>query len=395
MVSGTVVEQTTLGNVASFVRGITFKPADIIPLETDGAVACMRTKNVQTALDLSDVWAIPANLVKRPDQMLKRGDILVSSANSWNLVGKCCWVPELPWKSTFGGFISVLRGANEGIDARYLYHWFSSPWTQATVRSFGQQTTNISNLNVERCLALPIRLPSILEQRRIAAILDRADALRATRRAALAQLDTLPDRLLGKVLVAERVDHRLKLGDCMDAIIDYRGKSPLKSSAGIPLITARIVKNGRILTPTEYILAEDYVAWMRRGLPKAGDVVFTSEAPLGEVARLDSDRIALAQRIILLRGRSGVVHNAFLEHVLRWPSVRGQIEARATGSTVRGIRQSELREVVIPVPSFEAQQRFANLIAIVNKTRRSVSKSLDGLDDLFASLQHRAFRGEL
>jgi type I restriction enzyme S subunit len=50
---------------------------------------------------------------------------------------------------------------------------------------------------------------------------------------------------------------------------------------------------------------------------------------------------------------------------------------------------------VIPVPSFEAQQRFANLIAIVNKTRRSVSKSLDGLDDLFASLQHRAFRGEL
>ena len=180
-----------LGDVASFIRGITFKPSDIVPVGSPGSVACMRTKNVQSELDLSDVWGIPESFVKRADQYLLTGDLLVSSANSWNLVGKCCRVPQLHWPATFGGFISVLRGDPSQIEARYLYNWFSSPRIQVTVRSFGQQTTNISNLNVGRCLRLCLPLPSLPEQRRIAEILDKADALRAKRRAALAHLDTL------------------------------------------------------------------------------------------------------------------------------------------------------------------------------------------------------------
>ena len=98
-----------LGEVAEFVRGINFKPEDVVPVGTSGSVACMRTKNVQANLDLSDVWAVAESFVKRDDQFLMEGDILVSSANSWNLVGKCCWIPELPWRASFGGFVSVLR----------------------------------------------------------------------------------------------------------------------------------------------------------------------------------------------------------------------------------------------------------------------------------------------
>ena len=188
MTASAVVE---LGDVAVFVRGITFKPDDVVPVGTPGAAACMRTKNVQAELDLSDVWGIPESFVRRDDQYLVPGDMLVSSANSWNLVGKCCWVPSLPWRSTFGGFISALRPNPVKVDPRYLFRWFASDRTQATVRSFGQQTTNISNLNVERCLKLKLRLPPLPEQRRIVEILDKADALRAKRRAALAQLDTL------------------------------------------------------------------------------------------------------------------------------------------------------------------------------------------------------------
>jgi type I restriction enzyme, S subunit len=85
---------TALGDVAAFIRGITFKPDDVVPLENKGAVACMRTKNVQIDLDVSDVWGVPQNFVRNRNQFLKLGDILVSSANSWNLVGKCCWVPD-------------------------------------------------------------------------------------------------------------------------------------------------------------------------------------------------------------------------------------------------------------------------------------------------------------
>jgi type I restriction enzyme S subunit len=180
-----------LGEHAMLIRGITFKPADKCAPEDSGAVVCMRTKNVQATLDESDLIAVPRTLVKNPEQILVSGDILVSSANSWNLVGKCCRVQGLQYPSTAGGFISILRPKTERLDPSYLYRWFSSGQIQHRVRSFGNQTTNISNLDHKRTLKLQIPLPPLAEQKRIAAILDAADALRAKRREALAQLDTL------------------------------------------------------------------------------------------------------------------------------------------------------------------------------------------------------------
>ncbi|WP_300088992.1 hypothetical protein [uncultured Nitrosomonas sp.] len=78
----------------------------------------------------------------------------------------------------------------------------------------------------------------------------------------------------------------LPLEDCLSALIDYRGKTPRKTHSGIPLITAKVVKAGRIETPDEFIAEEDYEAWMTRGYPEIGDVVLTTEAPLGEVAQI-------------------------------------------------------------------------------------------------------------
>lgn len=182
-------ETASLGEVASFIRWITFKPEDVAPRGTDGSVWCLRTKNVQAELDLSDVWAIDASFVKRSEQYLQAGDLLVSSANSWNLIGKCSWVPELESDSTFGGFVTVLRGNLQLVDRRYLYHWFSSSRTQAVVRSFSRQTTNIANLDLRRCAELVIPLPPLAQQKRIAALLDAVDALRAKRREAIALLD--------------------------------------------------------------------------------------------------------------------------------------------------------------------------------------------------------------
>ena len=92
-----------------------------------------------------------------------------------------------------------------------------------------------------------------------------------------------------------------RLIDILDTLIDYRGKTPRKTTSGIPLITAKIIKNGRIEKPTEFIAIEDYDSWMVRGFPKVGDVVLTTEAPLGEVAQLDNEHVALAQRVVTLR----------------------------------------------------------------------------------------------
>ena len=82
--------QVALGEIATLIRGITYKPSDVCEATTQSAVACMRTKNVQEDLDESDIVWIPASIIRNSSKYLNPGDILVSSANSWNLVGKGC-----------------------------------------------------------------------------------------------------------------------------------------------------------------------------------------------------------------------------------------------------------------------------------------------------------------
>ncbi len=166
----------------------------------------------------------------------------------------------------------------------------------------------------------------------------------------------------------------------MEAIIDYRGKTPTKTASGIPLVTAKIIKDGRIRPPTEFIAESDYDAWMRRGLPRAGDVLITTEAPLGEVAQLRSSAVALAQRVILLRGQSGVLNNTFLRFVLQSHPVQAQLRSRSSGTTVTGIKQRELRKVVLPLPSLPEQCRIAAVLGALDdkiELNRKMNRTLE------------------
>lgn len=154
-----------------------------------------------------------------------------------------------------------------------------------------------------------------------------------------------------------------KLIDVLDALIDYRGKTPKKTTSGIPLITAKIIKNGRIDTPTEFIACEDYNSWMVRGFPEVGDVVLTTEAPLGEVAQLKSKNVALAQRVVTLRGRKEVLDNTYLKYFFLSHDGHQRLVAKETGTTVTGIKQAELREILISCPSYRVQRQIATILS--------------------------------
>ncbi len=158
----------------------------------------------------------------------------------------------------------------------------------------------------------------------------------------------------------------LPLENCMAALIDYRGKTPQKQSFGIPLITAKVVKGGRIETPDEFIAVEDYESWMRRGIPEVGDVVVTTEAPLGEVGQLGVERVALAQRLIALRGKAGLLDNGFLKFLMQSDDVQEQLRARASGTTVLGIKQSELRKVLLKLPPLDEQRAIAHILGTLD-----------------------------
>jgi type I restriction enzyme, S subunit len=200
----------------------------------------------------------------------------------------------------------------------------------------------------------------------------------------------------------------LPLEDCLDALIDYRGKTPVKTDSGIPLITAKIIKGGRIETPTEFIALDNYDAWMRRGIPEAGDVVLTVEAPLGEVAQLGPERIALAQRVVTLRGKVGLLDSTYLLYLLQTEEMQSQLKSRATGTTVLGIKQSELRKVTLSLPPFDLQLTAAatlkalddriSLLRETNTTLESIAQALFkswfvDFDPVRAKLQGRVPEG--
>ena len=145
--------------------------------------------------------------------------------------------------------------------------------------------------------------------------------------------------------------------------IDYRGKTPKKTKKGIPLITAKIIKNGFIEKFEEFIAEEDYESWMRRGIPEYGAVVFTTEAPLGEVAQIkSSEKVALAQRVITMMGIDQLLDNNYLKYALKFPPVKSDIQGRASGTTVQGIKSSELKKVKIPLPEYEVQVKIGEIL---------------------------------
>ncbi len=168
--------------------------------------------------------------------------------------------------------------------------------------------------------------------------------------------------------------------DSMKAIIDYRGKTPRKTPSGVPLITAKIVKDGRIMPPTEFIASEGYDSWMNRGLPEPGDVVMTTEAPLGEIGQIDNRKVALGQRLITLRGKPDVLNNTYLKFAMQAAFVQNQLKARSTGTTVLGISQRELRNVEIPLPPLSEQHRIAHILGTLDdkiELNRQMNETLE------------------
>lgn len=176
------------------------------------------------------------------------------------------------------------------------------------------------------------------------------------------------------------------LDEVVEYFIDYRGKTPVKTGSGIPLITAKIVKDGCLQTPTEFISVEDYPLWMTRGYPEVNDVVLTTEAPLGEVALIKNKNVALAQRIITLRGYKNILDNKFLKYWLQSEQGQYELESRASGTIVFGIKSSILKKIPISLPPYNEQVAISSVLYSIdekidllhrqNKTLESMAETL-------------------
>ncbi|EJG0997810.1 restriction endonuclease subunit S [Vibrio parahaemolyticus] len=293
----------------------------------------------------------------------------------------------------------------------FLYYFLTSEKQNFIKKGKGGAQPNISQQLIK---AHEIQLPSLAEQKRIVEKLDEVLAQVDTIKARLDGIPELLKRFRQSVLasaVSGKLTEEWRGGAKFDVIesmlvelakfIDYRGKTPKKTDSGVPLITAKNIKPGYISrTPEEFIAEDDYDGWMTRGFPKVGDILMTTEAPLGNVALIDiEEKFALAQRAICLQFTDERVKSEYACIYMRSMSFQEALLSNATGSTVKGIKASLLKKIVISYPEKEEQKEIVRLVdqyfAFADTIEAQVKKAQARVDNLTQSILAKAFRGEL
>ena len=182
----------------------------------------------------------------------------------------------------------------------------------------------------------------------------------------------------------------------LESIIDYRGRTPEKTESGRFLVTAKNIRNGKLdyRISQEFTSELEYQRIMTRGVPQIGDVLFTTEAPLGQVANVDDDSIALAQRVIKFRPKFEFLNPYFLKYWILSHSFQTDLQQYATGSTVLGIKASKLCLLKLNLPPLKDQAQIANFLdhktAQIDELIRAKERKIELLGEYRASLINQA-----
>ncbi|WP_313327439.1 restriction endonuclease subunit S [Pseudomonas qingdaonensis] len=173
--------------------------------------------------------------------------------------------------------------------------------------------------------------------------------------------------------------------------IDYRGRTPTKTLSGVSLITAKNVRPGFISRePQEFIAETDYSSWMTRGFPRVGDMLFTTEAPMGNVAIINiAERFALAQRVICFQLHD-LDTGPFLKLAMMSSGFQAQLSDAATGMTATGIKSSRLKEIPVPIPPLAEQHRIVakvdQLMALCDQLKARLNQARQVHENLASAL---------
>ena len=192
-----------------------------------------------------------------------------------------------------------------------------------------------------------------------------------------------------------------KLNDIYN-FIDYRGATPTKITNGIPLVTAKNVKSGYIdYTIDDYISEEEFKERQQRGISKKGDILFTTEAPLGNAALADMEKFSAGQRLITFQqygSKNELINYVMLMFILS-DFFQQQLYVNKTGSTVAGIKAAILKTLWIPVPPYNEQLRISNTLKSAINLIDSISKNKEILSTSISNTKSKildlAIRGKL
>ena len=332
---------------------------------------------------------------------LEPGDVLI--ARMPDPLGRACIFPGDEKRAVTVVDVCIIRVDPERMYAPWLVHCVNSSITRKQIDGYVTGTTRqrISRGNLGK---VGIALPPLPEQRRIAAILDQADALRTKRREALAQLDSLtqsifiemfgdpvtntkhlPTKSLGEISIFENGD---RSGN-------YPSGDDIKNE-GILFLSTKNITNGLLdLSRTAYISKQKFASLLR-GKAQRNDLIITLRGTLGSCCVFDTEfETAFINAQMMIIRPKPECHHTYLHALLTSKQAQDRFGRIGNGAAVPQLTSTQLAELQIPVPCAADQNEFARRKGALDELREKQNHAMAELDALFASLQHRAFRGEL
>ena len=377
---------------------VPFVPMDLIPI----------------AKLFSEKFTLKTNDELSSGTYFEPGDILLAKITPSFENGKQCIIENLP--TPFGIATTEVIPIREVVgvsDKFYLFYYLLLPDVRTLLAGKMQGTTGRQRLGKEILVSLEIPLPPLPEQRAIAHVLQTIQEAKAARQRELAlereRKAALMDHLFScgtkgeprKQTEIGEIPESWKLGtigEICERIIDYRGRTPKFSESGIVHLRSSNVKEGRLTLKNDeitYVTDETYKSFMTRGLPKAGDIIFTTEGPLGESAMVPPNfRFSLAQRMVLLRADKTVLDSSYLLYVLYSEQVRKEYLGRATGSTAKGISSKNFQQVQVPLPCLPEQREIAISLTACDAKIVALEQEAEHLDELFHAMLDELMTGK-
>lgn len=296
----------------------------------------------------------------------------------------------------------VLSPLNKNVSPDFFYHLLGSRFVYEEFARRAAGAT-VKNLNIDLVKTIPAPLPPVAEQRRIAAILDRSNEIKARRLRSLALLTRLQTSLFTKFFgnpgLNEKGWQRQTLSDVCEKITDGTHNSPPIVNGGIAYVTAKHVSTDRIdfFSDPWFISEEDHKGIYSRCDPRQGDVLYVKDGATTGAAAINSYpfEFSMLSSLALLRPNLARCRPEYLCGWLNHPAAKKQILRELAGAAIRRLTIEKLKRAPILCPPIERQLAFEKEIQRLRRLRAAQEESLGNLQRLATSLQHRAFRGEL
>lgn len=370
-------------------------------------VPVLRMSNITYggALDLTELKHVDLPPDERERYSVRRGDLLFNRTNSQDLVGKMgVWNRDEAY--AFAGYLVRLRLKRSVADPAFVGAWFNTPDMKTLLRTRAKPSINMSNINASEVLQFPVVLPPLSEQRRIADVLDRAEALRVKRRATLAQLDTFTQALFldlfGDPATNPKGWELKTVGALAAKFSDGPFGSNLKSShytdAGVRVVRLQNIGVGEFLDDDRAFISEDHFADLKKHECRPGDVLVGTLGDPNLRACIQPDWLAVALNkadCVQLRADGRIADPAYVCALLNQPTTERMAQELIVGQTRLRISMGRLRGLKVPCPPVSIQREFARGVAALEKLKTAHRTSLTEMGALFAALQRRAFRGDL